>query len=36
MEMVYFGGHGLSAPLATPIVLWQLLHSTVLVLDNDY
>jgi len=23
-------------PLTTPMVVWQLLYSTVLVLDNDY
>jgi len=36
MEITYFWEHGpASAPLATPMVLWQL-HSTALVLDNDY
>jgi len=35
MEMVYFGDNGPSASLATLTVLWKL-HSTVLVLDNDY
>jgi len=35
MEIIYFGDHGTRAPLATSMVLWQL-HSTVLVLDNDY
>jgi len=29
------GDHCPSGPLTTPMVLW-LLHSTVLVLDNDY
>jgi len=27
--MIYFGDHGPSAPLATPMMQWQL-HSTVL------
>jgi len=35
MEMIYFGNPGPSASMATPMVLGQL-HSTVLVLDNDY
>jgi len=35
MEMIYFGEHCESLCLATPMVLWQL-HSTVLVLDNYY
>jgi len=35
MEIIYFGDHRPSVPLATPMVLWQL-HSTVLVLDNYY
>ena len=36
MEMKYFGDHGPIAPLATPMVLWENLHSAVRVLDNDY
>jgi len=32
--MIYFGDHDPSAPLATPMVLWQL-HSTLLILDKD-
>jgi len=35
MKMIYFGDHDPSAPLATPVVLWQL-QSTVLVHDDDY
>ena len=31
----YILGTIVQASLATPMVLWQL-HSTVLVLDNDY
>jgi len=34
MEMIYFGNHGPSAPLTTPMKLWQT-HTTVLVFDND-
>jgi len=35
VEMIYFGDHGPSAPLAAHMALWQL-YSTVQVLDNDY
>jgi len=35
MEMIYFGDQSPSAPLITPMLLLQFLHSTVLVLEND-
>jgi len=35
IEMIYFVDHGPSAHLVTPMVLRQLLHSTVLALDNN-
>jgi len=34
-ELIYFEDHGPKAPLDMPMKLWQL-HSTMLVLDNDY
>jgi len=34
-ELIYFEDHGPNAPLDMPMKLWQL-HSTMLVLDNDY